>query len=124
MHKNLRMTGAEAAQYVLDLEIPSDSEASDLLSNDSDEEGIIQEPLNNIEGNVQDPVSEEMESEYTESSSSNDSNSSGSDSDDEGLAHVAHRKNVFDVKKDREWAKKEVDKLDTNFQGLQGSHCF
>ena len=52
------MTGAEAAQYVLDLEIPSDSEASDLLSNDSDEEGIIQEPLNNIEGNVQDPVSE------------------------------------------------------------------
>ena len=89
MHKNLRMTGAEAAQYVLDLEIPSDSEASDLLSNDSDEEGIIQEPLNNIEGNVQDPVSEETESEYTESSSSNDSNSSGSDSDDEGLAHCS-----------------------------------
>ena len=83
------MTGAEAAQYVLDLEIPSDSEASDLLSNHSDEEGIIQEPLNNIEGNVQDPVSEETESEYTESSSSNDSNSSGSDSDDEGLAHCS-----------------------------------
>ena len=124
MHKNIRMTGAEAAQYVLDLEIPSDSEACDLLSNDSDEEGIIQEPLNNIEGNnVQDPVFEETESEYTESNSSNDSNSSGFDSDD-GLAHVAHRKNVFDVKKDREWAKKEVNKLDANFQGLQGSHCF
>ena len=123
MYKKLRMTRAEAAQYVLDLEIPSDSEASDLLSNNSDEEGIIEEPLNNIEGNVLHPVSEETESEDKGSSSSNDSNSSGSDSDDERLPHVAHRKNVFHVKKDREWAKKEVDKLDTNSQRLQGSHC-